>query len=188
MWPVKNWNHLLIGCNPCTKFGIDQVKGSKDIELTTQWAEKSGLTLTFELVTWKSIGSSTHWGQHLNQVWYGSSERVKRYWAVNTGSTDRPTDCCKRLCPLSHCIIYYIIIQFGQQIIEIRYYTHVLYYIYSRDITGFNHWIKGFNHWIKVIIFKSSYSQSVRLIKSVVIKHFDVTNIVFNSCSVENLN
>ena len=42
--------------NPCTKFGIDQVKGSKDIEQTTQWAEKSCLTLTFEHVTWKSIG------------------------------------------------------------------------------------------------------------------------------------
>ena len=37
--------------NPCTKFGIDQEKGSKDIERTTQWAEKSGLTLTFEHVT-----------------------------------------------------------------------------------------------------------------------------------------
>ena len=37
-----------MGRNPCTKFGIDQVKGSKDIEQTTQWAEKSGLTLTFK--------------------------------------------------------------------------------------------------------------------------------------------
>ena len=34
------YNHLLIGRDPCTKFGIDQVKGSKDIERTTQWAEK----------------------------------------------------------------------------------------------------------------------------------------------------
>ena len=39
------------GCNPCTKFGIDQMKGSKDIEQTTHWARKSGLTLTFEHVT-----------------------------------------------------------------------------------------------------------------------------------------
>ena len=30
---------------------IDQVKGSKDIERTTQWADKSGLTMTFEHVT-----------------------------------------------------------------------------------------------------------------------------------------
>ena len=30
---------------------IDQVKGSKDIKETTQWAEKSGLTMTFEHVT-----------------------------------------------------------------------------------------------------------------------------------------
>ena len=51
-----NSDHLLIEGNPCTKFGIDQVQGSKDIERTTQWAEKSGLTLTFEHVTWKSLG------------------------------------------------------------------------------------------------------------------------------------
>ena len=51
-----NRDHLLIGGKPCTKFGIDQVKGSKDIERTTHWAEKSGLTLTFDHVTWKSIG------------------------------------------------------------------------------------------------------------------------------------
>ena len=48
-----NRGYLPIGCNPCTKFGIDQVKGSKDIERTTQWAQKSGLTLTFEHVTLK---------------------------------------------------------------------------------------------------------------------------------------
>ena len=29
-----NRDHLLIGLNPCTKFGIDQVKGSKDIDRT----------------------------------------------------------------------------------------------------------------------------------------------------------
>ena len=45
------YDHLLIEGNPCTKFGIDQVKGSKDIGQTTQWAEKSGLTLTFDHVT-----------------------------------------------------------------------------------------------------------------------------------------
>ena len=44
-------DHLLIKGNPFTKFCIDQVKGSKDIEWATQWAEKSGLTLTFEHVT-----------------------------------------------------------------------------------------------------------------------------------------
>ena len=57
---VQNLKSLLIcirhGCNLCTKFGIDQVKGSKDIEQTTHWARKSGLTLTFEHVTLKSIG------------------------------------------------------------------------------------------------------------------------------------
>ena len=46
-----NRDHLLMGHNPCTKFGIDQVKESKDIERKTQWAQKSGLTLTFEHVT-----------------------------------------------------------------------------------------------------------------------------------------
>ena len=48
-----NRDHLLIEGNPCTKFGIDQLKGSKDIERTTHWTEKSGLTLTFEHVTLK---------------------------------------------------------------------------------------------------------------------------------------
>ena len=51
-----NKDNLLIGCNPCIKFGIDQLKGSKDIEQTTHWARKSGMTLTFEHVTWNSIG------------------------------------------------------------------------------------------------------------------------------------
>ena len=44
---VQNTKSLLIctkhGRYPCTKFGIDQVKGSKDIKQTTQLAEKSGL-------------------------------------------------------------------------------------------------------------------------------------------------
>ena len=51
-----NRDHLLIGRNFCTKFGIEQVKGSKDIEWTIQWTQKSDLILTFEHVTWKSIG------------------------------------------------------------------------------------------------------------------------------------
>ena len=46
-----NRDDLLIGSNPCTKFGIDQVRGSKDIEQTTHLAQKSGLTLTFEHLT-----------------------------------------------------------------------------------------------------------------------------------------
>ena len=48
-----NRDHLLIEGNPCTKFGIDQVKGSKDNDRTTHRAEKSGLTLTFEHVDLK---------------------------------------------------------------------------------------------------------------------------------------
>ena len=42
----------------------------------------------------------THWGQPLHQVWYWSSEGVKRYWADNTWSTDRPIDSYKTICPL----------------------------------------------------------------------------------------
>ena len=137
--------YLLCRSKTCLK----QVsKGLKYIKCTTHWAQKSGLTLTFEHVTWKSIGvnyllgsttapslvlnkwrgqkilsgqhsgmrrvvwpwplnmwpenqkgSSTHWGQPLHQVWYWSSEGVKRYWADNTWSTDRPTDRCKTICP-----------------------------------------------------------------------------------------
>ena len=139
---VQNLKLLLIctrhGCNPCIKFGIDQVKGSKDIEQTTHWARKSGLTLTFDYMTWKSIGimylwgetpapslvlikwkglkilsgqrsglkrvpvvwplnmcpenhfgSSTHKEQPLHQVWYWSSEGVKRYWADTSWFTDQ---------------------------------------------------------------------------------------------------
>ena len=33
-------DHLLIEGNPCTKFGIDQVKGSKDIERTTHGLQR----------------------------------------------------------------------------------------------------------------------------------------------------
>ena len=39
-----NRGHLLIEGNPCTKNGIDQVNRSKDIERTTYWTWKSGLT------------------------------------------------------------------------------------------------------------------------------------------------
>ena len=46
-----NKDHLLIEGNPCTKFGIYQVKGSNDIEWKSQWAVKSSFTLTFEYVT-----------------------------------------------------------------------------------------------------------------------------------------
>ena len=106
-----NRDHLLIEGNPCTKFGIDQVKGSKDIEQTTQWAEKRGLTFTFEHVTWKSIGIIQSlrltpapslvlikWrgqkilsGQHLV---YRPTDRPTDL------HTDRPTDSCKTICPL----------------------------------------------------------------------------------------
>ena len=47
----SNRDHLLIEVNPCTKFGIDQMKGSKDIKRTIHWAEKSDLILAFEHVS-----------------------------------------------------------------------------------------------------------------------------------------
>ena len=39
-----NRDHLLIEVNPCTKFGIDQVKGSNDIERTTLGLQTDRLT------------------------------------------------------------------------------------------------------------------------------------------------
>ena len=87
-----NRDHLLFEGNPCTKLGIYQVKGSKDIERTTQWVEKNGLTLTFKHVIWKSIGIIYSLRQPLQQVWYWSSEGINRYWADNTWSTDRQTN------------------------------------------------------------------------------------------------
>ena len=69
---------------PCTKFGIDQMKWSQDSERTTLWAEKSYLTLTFKHVTWKSIRIIYSLRATLYQVWYWSSQGVKRYWADNT--------------------------------------------------------------------------------------------------------
>ena len=79
-----NGDHLLIGRKPCTKFGIDQVKGSKDTERTTHWAEKSGLTLTFKHVILKLIGIFYSLRATLYQVWYWSREGVKRYSEDNT--------------------------------------------------------------------------------------------------------
>ena len=39
-----NKDHLLIEVNPCTKVGIDQVKGSEDIERTTLGLQTDKLT------------------------------------------------------------------------------------------------------------------------------------------------
>ena len=85
-------DYLLIGRNPCTKFGIDQVKGSKDIEETTHWAQNNGLTFNFENVTWNSIGIINSLGEPHIDVWYWSSEGVKRYWAHNTLSSKERFD------------------------------------------------------------------------------------------------
>ena len=45
--------YLLFRSKTCPK---QVIKGLKCIKWTTQWVEKSGLTLIFEYVTWKSIG------------------------------------------------------------------------------------------------------------------------------------
>ena len=78
-------DHLLIEGNLCTKFGIDQEKGSKDIERTTQRAEKSGLTLTFK-----------HNRDHLliegNPCTKFGIDQVKGSKDIETWSTDRQTD------------------------------------------------------------------------------------------------
>ena len=72
--------HLFIRRNPCTKFGIDQAKGSKDIERITQWAEKNGLSWPLTIIQvyllcrsksclkqvskgLKYIKGTTHWAQ-----------------------------------------------------------------------------------------------------------------------------
>ena len=86
-----NRDHLLNGGKPCTKFGIDQVKGSKDIERTKHWARKSGLTLTFEHVTWKSIGIIYSFRAT------SSPSLLLIKWR---GHTDQTTDSCKTICPL----------------------------------------------------------------------------------------
>ena len=104
---MQNSKLLLIctrhGCNPCTKFGIDQVKGSKDIERTTHWARKSGLTLTFEHVTWKSIGiiyllRATSAPSLILFKWRGQKILSGQHLVYRP--TDIPTDSCKTICPL----------------------------------------------------------------------------------------
>ena len=57
---------------------------SESLDELKHWAQKSGLTLIFEHVNRKSIGIIYPKGQPLHQVWYWSSEGVKRYWADNT--------------------------------------------------------------------------------------------------------
>ena len=107
-----NKDHLLIDGNSCTKFGIDQVKGSKDTEWTTQWSEMSGLTLTFKHVTLKSIGiiyslSATpapslvliKWRSHRDidiKILIGQH----LVYRPTDRHTDRPTDSCKTIWPL----------------------------------------------------------------------------------------
>ena len=104
---MQNTKLLLIctrhGRNPCTKFGIDQVKGSKNIERTTQWAEKCGLTLTFEHVTRKSIGiiyslRATPALSLVSIKWRG--QKILSGQHLVSRPTDRPTDSCKTYCPL----------------------------------------------------------------------------------------
>ena len=59
LWTCKlkiNREHLLIGCNPCTKLGIDQVKGSKDIERTHSVLRRVVWPWPLNMLTWKSIG------------------------------------------------------------------------------------------------------------------------------------
>ena len=96
-------DHLLVEGNPCTKFGIEQVKGSKDIEWTTQWAEKSDLTLTFEHVTWKSVGiiyslRATPVPSLILIKWRGQKILSGQHLVYRP--TVRPTDSCKTICPL----------------------------------------------------------------------------------------
>ena len=73
--------YLLCRSKTCLK----QVsKGLKYIKCTTHWAQKSGLTLTFEHVTWKSIGIiyslKAPPAPNLLLIYW----RGQRYWSDNT--------------------------------------------------------------------------------------------------------
>ena len=59
-------------------------KRLKYIKWTTHWAQKSGLTLTFEQVTWKSIGIIYSLRATPASSLVLISEGVKRYWADKT--------------------------------------------------------------------------------------------------------
>ena len=102
-----NRDHLFIEGTPCTKFGIDQDTGSKDIERTTQWAEKSCLTLTFKHVTWKSIwiiyALGTTPALSLVLIKWRGQKILSGQHALGLQTdrpTDRPTDSYKTICPL----------------------------------------------------------------------------------------
>ena len=72
--PTKNaWMNLL----------TTESKGLKYIKWTTHWAQKSGLTLTFEQVTWKSIGIINLLGSTPAPSLVLIKWRVKIYWANN---------------------------------------------------------------------------------------------------------
>ena len=77
-------------------------KGLKYTKWTTIWAQKSDIDHWICDVKIYLLGATRapSWGQPLHQVWYWSSEGVKRYWADNTWSSDRQTDSCKTICPL----------------------------------------------------------------------------------------
>ena len=95
-----NRGHLLFNRNPCTEFGIDQVKESNDVERKIQWTEKSGLTLTYEHVTWKLIViiyslMATPSLSFVLIKWRG--QKILSWQHLVNRPADRPTDICKTL-------------------------------------------------------------------------------------------
>ena len=96
-WANKTWSTdrptdrpIYRPTDSCTT--IDQVKGSKEIERTIQWAEKSGFTLTFEHVIWKSIGIIAS-----SLVLIKWRDQKILSWQ---NLVYRPTDSCKTICTL----------------------------------------------------------------------------------------
>ena len=91
MWPENQWRSSTYWAKHLHQVWFWSSEGVKDIERTTHLSRKSGLTLTFEHVTWKSIGI-IYSLRITPDVRYWSGEGFKRYWADNTWSTDRQTD------------------------------------------------------------------------------------------------
>ena len=113
LWPIDltiNRDHLLIKDYLPTKFEACGAKRCWVIRCTRFGRLTWPLTLTFDLLTWLSIGSSTHQGLSTYQVWsfWGKVfwsyqlHKVKGYRHTDRPTywhTDRPTDMWNAICP-----------------------------------------------------------------------------------------
>ena len=116
-WPVFNRGHLLIKDYPPTKFEASGAKRSWVISCT-RWSKLAWpLTLTFDLLTWKSIGiiylprtiylpSLKLLGQIILELSVAQGYGIPTYRPTDIPTdiptdrhTDIPTDRCKAICP-----------------------------------------------------------------------------------------